>query len=62
MKITINEKSKRAEEIKDLIEYFFKRHPLAKELGGEYIAQNDDSRVDAIDLVSAIADLYSENY
>ena len=50
----------RREDIEDLISMYFRKHELAKELGGEYICQNDKAQVDAIQLVSDICDLYAE--
>jgi hypothetical protein len=42
--------------IMDLIVAYGKEHPLAWECGGEYIAQDDDAQVDAIQLVCDIFD------
>ena len=42
------------EEIKALIAGYVERHPLAAELGGEYIMQNDKAQVDALQLVCDI--------
>lgn len=44
------------EEIKALIAGYVERHPLAEELGGEYIWQNDEAQEDAIQLVADIFD------
>lgn len=44
----------------DLVREYFNNHPLAKQIGGEYIYQNDDAQLDAIKLVSDICDLYFE--
>lgn len=48
------------EKIRVLIDDYATRHPLAKECGGEYIYQSDSAQVDAIELVSKIFDLYTE--
>ena len=37
-----------------LIAGYMKKHPLAKELGGEYIYQDDEAQEDAIELVANI--------
>ena len=50
----------RREDIEDLVREYFSSHPLAKQIGGEYIYQNDKAQVDAIRLVSDICDLYFE--
>jgi len=50
----------RREDTEDLVSCYFNKHPLAKEIGGEYIYQNDEAQVDAIQLVSDICDLYFE--
>jgi hypothetical protein len=50
----------RREDTEDLVREYFNIHPLAKEIGGEYIYQNDKAQVDAIQLVSDICDLYFE--
>lgn len=50
----------RREDIEDLVNGYFRKHELAKELGGEYIYQDDKAQVDAIQLVSDICDLYAE--
>ena len=44
------------EELLALIADFIEKHPLAKELGGEYIYQNDKAQEDAISLVANIFD------
>lgn len=44
------------EETKALIEGYMKMHPLAAEMGGEYIMQDDSAQVDAIQLVCDIFD------
>ena len=46
------------ENVEDLINGYFKKHELAKELGGEYIYQNDKAQSDAIELVSNICNEY----
>lgn len=48
------------DKIMRLITKYAKNHPLAKDCGGEYIYQNDEAQVDAIQLVSDIFDLYAE--
>jgi len=50
----------RREDTEDLVTDYFSKHPLAKEIGGEYIYQNDKAQEDAIALVSEICDLYFE--
>lgn len=42
--------------LKALILEYAKKHELAVECGSEYIYQNDDAQVDALDLVCAIFD------
>jgi hypothetical protein len=42
------------EELLALLVDFIEKHPLAKELGGEYIYQNDKAQEDAIKLVADI--------
>ena len=44
------------EEIKALIAGYVERHPLAEELGGEYIMKDDEAQEDAIQLVADIFD------
>ena len=46
------------ENVEELINEYFKKHELAKTLGGEYIYQNDKAQVDALELVSDICDEY----
>ena len=60
VRITGMEQKYRREELEDLVSVFFKKHPLAKSCGGEYIHQNDEAQVDAIELVSEICELYCE--
>jgi hypothetical protein len=55
--MSVQEKQRR-EDVEDLVNGYFKKHPLAKELGCEYIYQNDKAQEDAISLVSGICDLY----
>lgn len=50
----------RREDIEDLVNKYLNNHPLAKQIGGEYIYQNNKAQVDAINLVSDICDLYFE--
>lgn len=45
----------------NLIEAYSKKHPLAKEVGGEYIYQNDSAQVDALELVAEIFNLLADN-
>lgn len=45
--------------IMELIEKYSEKHDLAKECGGEYIYQNDQAQVDALELVADIFDLYT---
>lgn len=40
--------------LKELIVEYANTHELAVECGSEYIYQNDDAQVDALDLVCAI--------
>lgn len=47
------------EKIMNLIEKYANKHELAKECGSEYIYQDDEAQVDAIDLVGKIFDLYA---
>ena len=42
--------------LKELILEYANTHELAVEHGSEYICQNDDAQVDALDLVCAIFD------
>ena len=44
------------EEIKALIAGYVERHPLVEECGSEYIMQNDEAQVEAIQLVCDIFD------
>jgi len=44
------------EEIKALIAGYVEKHPLAEEMGGEYIMQDDEAQVDALQLVCDIFD------
>ncbi len=44
------------EELILLIAQFIKKHPLAKECGGEYIYQDDEAQEDAVELVANIFD------
>lgn len=45
--------------IMNLINKYSKKHELAKTYGSEYIYQNDDANIDAINLVAEIFDLYA---
>lgn len=42
--------------IMELIAEYGKKHPLAFECGSEYIMQNDEAQVDALELVCEIFD------
>lgn len=42
--------------LKELILEYANTHELAVECGSEYICQNDDAQVDALDLICAIFD------
>lgn len=44
------------DELLALVADYVEKHPLAKELGGEYIYQSDKAQEDAIDLVANIFD------
>ena len=44
------------EEIMVLLAGYIEKYPLAVELGGEYIMQNDKAQVDALELVCNIFD------
>ena len=44
------------EEVMALLAGYIEKHPLAVECGGEYIMQNDEAQVDAINLVCNIFD------
>lgn len=46
------------ENIADLLNAYFELHPFAKEVGGEYIYQDDKAQTDAIELVSNICELF----
>lgn len=48
------------EEIKALIAGYMERHPLAAEMGGEYIMQDDGAQEDAIQLVCDIFDVMEQ--
>lgn len=45
--------------IRKLINTYAEKHELAKVLGSEYISQEDEAQVDAIELVCDIFDLYT---
>lgn len=47
------------ERIIGLIKQYSNNHDLAEECGSEYIQQNDSARIDAIELVCDIFDLYA---
>ena len=42
------------EKLLTLIAGYMEKHPLAKELGGEYVYQDDEAQEDAIELVANI--------
>jgi len=44
------------EEIMALLAGYIEKHPLAVECGGEYIMQDDEAQVDALQLVCDIFD------
>ncbi len=44
------------EKVTELIEAYAKKHELAAECGSEYIYQNDEAQIDALDLVADIFD------
>lgn len=46
--------------ILSLIDKYAKKHDLAKRVGAEYIWQDDEAQVDAIELVGKIFDLFAE--
>ena len=48
--------------LQKLIVEYANTHELAVECGGEYICQNDDAQVDALDLVCAIFDKCVESF
>ena len=48
------------EEILALITLYAEKHPLAVEIGSEYIMQDDEAQVDALELVCNIFDCMQE--
>ena len=50
------------DKLKELILEYANAHELAVECGSEYIYQNDDAQVDALDLVCAIFDKCVESF
>lgn len=48
------------DKIMNLIEEYAEKHDLAKSVGAEYIWQDDEAQVDAIELVGNIFDLFAE--
>ena len=44
------------EEVMVLLAEYIEKHPLAKELGSEYIMQDDEAQFDALQLVCNIFD------
>ena len=51
---------KTAQSIMDEIEEYANAHKLAKDIGAEYIWQDDEAQVDAIELVGKIFNLFAE--
>lgn len=49
------------EYLRSAIESFAQRHPGAVRSGGEYIYQDDEAQVDAVDLVADIFDQIAED-
>lgn len=48
------------DKIMNLIEEYAEKHDSAKSVGAEYIWQDDEAQVDAIELVGKIFDLFTE--
>ena len=48
------------EEVKAYIDGYINLHPLAAEMGSEYIMQNDEAQEDAIQLVCDIFDSFEQ--
>ena len=46
--------------IKNILNQYAEKHPLALECGGEYIMQDDNAQIDALEAMSAIFDSLSE--
>lgn len=44
------------EEIQDILEEYFAKHPLALECGSEYVAQDDEAQSDALEAFYRIVD------
>ena len=51
---------KTTQKIMDEIEIYAEKHDSAKSIGSEYIWQDDEAQVDAIELVGKIFDLFTE--
>lgn len=51
---------KTAQKIMDEIGEYAEKHDSAKSIGSEYIWQDDEAQVDAIELVGKIFDLFAE--
>lgn len=47
--------------LKSKVESFAKRHPSAVTCGAEYIYQDDDARIDALDFVAEIFEHIAED-
>lgn len=45
------------DDVMRLIEEYAEKHPLALEIGSEYIAQDDKATVDALELIYKIFDV-----
>lgn len=48
------------EKVMELLSKYAEKHPLAAECGGEYIMQDDEAQVDALQLISDIFDSMEE--
>ena len=40
----------------NLIEDFYEKHPMAANYGSEYVMQNDEAQIDALNLICKILD------
>ncbi len=47
-------------QIFNVVEKYVKKHPIGATIGGEYVGQDDDAQVDAINLFGKIMDIYAE--
>ena len=54
---SVNEKLKRLE-ILNRVHSYMNKHPMAGRVGGEYVNQDDEAQIDAIELVCDLADVY----